>query len=188
MCDGHRVSSEAASHSCGCSGHRSDAAGRVIDAATELVLPAVPFPSRRVLDVVGEEKLRQVVHRHHQRLAAGPLAAMFPADADVFDALVRKVEDFIVESCGGAAAYSERHGKTCMRTRHFPFSIDESAREVWLQALFAAMVEADFPAEASEEYWNWLEAFSVRMINRRTMRAQPARITLATAQLRFGAS
>lgn len=185
MCDGKRVAETSATHSCACGGHAAGA-GKTVDAATELVLPAVSFPSARVLQVAGEAKLRELVVRHHELLATGPIAAMFPADPAAFASLLAKVADFFVEACGGPVLYSPAHGNTCMRTRHFPFTIDETSREVWLAALFQAMEEVDFPLEVREEYWNWLEAFSVRMINRRTMKAQPARIPFVVAQLRFG--
>jgi hemoglobin len=185
MCDGKRVTEASGSHSCGCGGHATSV-GKTVDAATELILPAVTFPSPRVLEVAGEAKLREAVIRHHELLAAGPIAAMFPADPAAFASLLAKVADFFVETCGGPANYSPAHGNTCMRTRHFPFTIDEMSREVWLAALFQAMEEVDFPHEVREEYWTWLEAFSVRMINRRTMKAQPVRIPYTVAQLRFG--
>ncbi|WP_077298460.1 hypothetical protein [Aquaspirillum sp. LM1] len=66
-----------------------------------------------------------------------------------------------------------------MRTRHFPFTIDESAREVWLTLLWQAMQDTDFSSAAREEYWNWMEPFSLRMVNRRTTKAQPVRWAFA---------
>ena len=186
MCESHRRTSNEKSHSCACTGPHAGEAGRSVDAATELVLPAMTFPSRRVLEIAGEEKLRQAVRRHHALLQASPIADLFTKDPWAFAKLAEKVADFVVESCGGAASYSERHGTVCMRTRHFPFSIDEAARETWLAALYQAMGDVDFPMAVREEYWNWLEAFSVRMINRRTMKAQPVRIPFVVASLRFG--
>jgi hemoglobin len=186
MCDGHPMNDKPAAHSCACGGHAADQAGRTVDVATELILPAVTFPSPRVLAVAGEEKIRQVVRRHHALLQASAIAGLFVKDPWQFAKLAERVADFFVEACGGAPAYSEQHGSTCMRTRHFPFSIDESAREIWLEMLYQAMVDVDFPTEVREEYWTRLEAFSVRMINRRTMKAQPVRIPYIVAQLRFG--
>lgn len=186
MCDGHRMTNKSASSSCACGGHQGTEVGRTVDAATELVLPPVTFPSRRVFEVAGEERIRQVVRRHHALLQASPIADLFTKDPWAFAKLAEKVADFVVESCGGARTYSEQQGSTCMRTRHFPFTIDESARETWLAALFRAMEDVEFPVEVREEYWTWLEAFSVRMINRRTVKAQPARIPFVLAQLRFG--
>jgi hemoglobin len=187
MCDGQRLNDKPAAHACACGGHAPAKAGRTVDASTDLVLPAVTFPAR-VLEVAGEEKLRQAVRRHHQRLLATPIAALFPADEAQFAVLVERVADFFVEACGGDSGYTERNGKMCMRTRHFPFTVDEASREIWLEQLFLTLDEVDFPVEVRDEYWTWLEAFSVRMINRRTMRGQPARIPYVAAQSRFGAA
>jgi hemoglobin len=62
-----------------------------------------------------------------------------------------------------------------MRKRHYPFTIDEAARDIWLRQLWWAFDDVGFPSQIREEYWNWVEAFSIRMINRRTQRAQPQR-------------
>ena len=186
MCGNHHARNSTESHSCACGGTARES-GRTVDAATELVLPPMTLPSPRVLELAGEEKLRQLVRRHHALLIAGPLIDLFPKDPWAFAALAEKVADFVVESCGGATTYSEQQGSTCMRTRHFPFNIDEAAREIWLVALFQAMTDVEFPVEVREEIWNWLEAFSVRMINRRTTKAQPVRIPYILAQLRYDA-
>jgi hemoglobin len=186
MPDDHHMTNRPAAHSCAPGGEPDGAAGRQVAAATELVLPAIALPSRRVLDLAGEEKLRQLVRRQYALLMASPILDLYTDNPWAFAKLAEKVADFVVESCGGAAAYSAQNGSTCMRTRHFAVTIDEAARETWLAALFRAMEEVDFPAAVRAEYWNWLEAFSVRLINRRTMKAQPARISFAAAQQRFG--
>jgi hemoglobin len=186
MCNGRSATKNSESHSCACSGHRDGEAGRTVDASTELILPAVTFPTQRVLKIAGEENLRQLTRRHHALLQSSPIAGLFTKDPWAFAKLAERVADFVVEACGGATAYSEQQGDTCMRTRHFAFTIDESAREIWLAALFQAMADVDFPIEVRDEYWTWLEAFSIRMVNRRTMKAQPVRIPFVMAQLRFG--
>jgi hemoglobin len=154
---------------------RPDESVRVIPPFHDVEFPAVPFPSLSVLRLAGEPSLRALVLRHHERLLESPIAKLFPADREVLAALVERVADFVVEACGGASKYSDAHGFTCMRTRHLPFTIDEHAREAWLHALWQAMDDVAFPEGSREEYWSWLEAMSVRMINRRTTRAQPAR-------------
>lgn len=69
-----------------------------------------------------------------------------------------------------------------MRERHFPFAINERAREIWLLALLHAFDDVAFPDEVREEYWNWMEPFSIRMINRRTTKEQPRRHPWAEAK------
>jgi truncated hemoglobin YjbI len=148
---------------------------RWVEAVQEFELPAVPFPSRRIFDGAGEECLRRLVRRHHENLRRSGVASLFPQDDAVFEALVSKVADYVVEACGGPARFTPAHGNTCMRTRHFSFTIDERARETWLICLWRAFDDVGFPQFLRREYWDWIEPFSARMINRRTMRAQPPR-------------
>jgi hemoglobin len=152
-------------------------------ASSSIEFPAVPFPSRRVFAVAGEETLRSLVKRHHERLLYTPVAHLFQADPARFNAGVDKTADFIVEATGGPARFSSVHGHTCMRTRHFPFTIDEQAREIWLAQLLLAFDDVGFPEEIRQEYWDWVESLSIRIINRRTMRASPGRYPLSEAPL-----
>lgn len=158
--------------------HASHAAAdnpRVVAAGHDVDYPEVPFPSRRVLTVAGEAGLRALVQRHHQLLKDSEIGPLFAADEAQFARLVAHIADYVVEICGGPALFTPVRGAMCMRTRHFPFLIDERARTVWLEQLWQAMQDTGFPDEVCEEYWNWLEPFSLRLINRRTTKEQPAR-------------
>ncbi len=153
---------------------------RTVGAGHDLDFPPVPFPSLRVIRSAGEALIREVVTRHHALLRHSPIGGLYPADPETFAKAVKLSADFIVEACGGSAQYTPVRGITCMRTRHFPFTIDESARETWLGLLWQALEECAFPLDVREEYWNWQEAMSIRMINRRTGKEQPARFPYAT--------
>lgn len=148
---------------------------------SDMEFPPVPFPTRRVFAVAGEATIRALVHTHHDRLKQSPIGHLFPTDPTRFAIGVTKAADFIIEVTGGPNYYASAHEPICMRTRHFPFTIDERAREIWLAYLLIAFDEVGFPSEIREEYWNWVEAMSIRMINRRTMRAAPRRIPFADA-------
>ncbi len=160
---------------------------RWVDAKIELEFPAVPFPSRRVFAVAGEGLVRALVTRHHERLLATPIAGLYPKDAALFAHAIAKAADYAVEATGGPAAFTPVQGTTCMRTRHFPFTIDETAREIWLGELWRSFDEVGFPAEVREEYWAWQEAMSIRMINRRTTKAAPRRFSFEQAAAAFAA-
>jgi hemoglobin len=149
---------------------------RWVGAGHDLDFPPVPFPTRRVLQRAGEATLRTLVARQHQRLLATPIAHLFPRDPAGFAQAIQRSADFVVQACGGSDDYTHRRGATCMRTRHLPFTIDEAGREHWLMALWWAFDDVAFPADVREELWNWLEAMSIRMVNRRTQRAQPERL------------
>lgn len=51
------------------------------------------------------------------------------------------------------------------------------------EAALRALAESALSGEQRETWWRWLEPFSVRMINRRTMGAQPPRYVQWTALL-----
>lgn len=148
---------------------------RWVEGFQELDCPPVPFPSRRVFAAAGERLIRALVRRHHERLRVSAVAALFPTEPAAFSALVERSADYFVEACGGSAYFTSSQGKPCMRGRHFPFTIDERAREVWLEQLWLAFDDVDFPAAVRREFWDWVEPFSIRMINRRTHRTQPRR-------------
>lgn len=153
-----------------------DEATRWVAAGQDMNYPPVPFPPLVVLRTAGEPLLRAVVRRHHELLRQSPqLGRMFPQDEAVFTRVVERIADFVVEACGGPTAYTGGQDYTCIRTRHFPFTIDEAAREAWLAALWQSLEVLQFPLAVREPYWAWLEAMSIRMINRRTTKAQPRR-------------
>jgi len=152
---------------------------RWADAIPELQAPRVPFPSRRIFQVAGEQVLRALVLRHHQRLSQSSLRGLFPTDEEDFLAGVTRAADYVVETCGGPNYFTARHGKPCMRRRHYPFVIDEQARDTWLHHLYLAFDDADVPVEVRQEYWEWAEAFSIRMMNRRTEHAPLRRYPFA---------
>lgn len=172
---------------CSNSGHLLAAGKRVRwkDAASDLDFPPVPFPSDRVFAVAGEPRLRALVLRHHERLRESSVGHLFARDPIRFAAGVERVADFIVEATGGPTRYTLLNGPSCMRTQHFPFTIDEQARDVWLTQVLLALDDVGFPDEIRREFWNWVEAMSIRMINRRTMRAQPNRYPWPEAPIKL---
>lgn len=172
-------------HDCACSNRERPAVGRVVPPTAELQFPEVRFPTPRMLAMAGDAGLRALVRRHHELLRHSEIAELFATPDDEFSRLVELIADYIVETCGGPANYSQSRGTACMRTRHFPFSIDERGREVWLKKLYQAMADTGLPVELREEYWTWMESFSIRMINRRTTKDQPLRISWLEAGERF---
>ena len=179
---------QAAPHACGCGSHGPAArpeVGRRVPPSHDTDFPEVPFPTARVLARVGEEGLRTLVRRHHALLRHSAVGHLFAPDDQTFHRVVETIADFVVETCGGPAKFTEARGTGCMRTRHFPFTIDEAGRETWLAALYQAIGDTRFPEELREEYWSWLEPMSLRMINRRTTKAQPVRIPWAEAGTYF---
>ncbi|QSR88870.1 globin domain-containing protein [Methylacidiphilum caldifontis] len=148
----------------------------VCEPRVDFVFPEVRFPSRRVFEVAGEKLLRELVHRHHENLLKSQIFYLFPTDKEAMEKLVKRSADFVVEMCGGPDYYTSTRGEPRMRSRHFSVTIDEKAREIWLACYKYALKEVAFPFSVLEEFWQWIESFSIRMINRRTTLEPPRRV------------
>ena len=147
-------------------------------------LPPIPFPSWNIYRGAGEAKIRALARRLHERLRDSEAGAMFPRNPRLFDAVVRRIEDYFVESTGGPPVYTTHLGRPDMGRFHARAPVDARARDVWLGCLWAAFDDVDFPAEHRAEFWDWVEPFSLRVMNRhdpiRRLARYPYAETLAT--------
>lgn len=142
--------------------------GFTVPAMQDVIYPPVPFPSNRVFKVAGEEKIRELITHQHDLLRVSPVKHLFAHSDKKFAILIERTADFFVEIFGGPQYFTPEHGQPKLRHRHFPFTISEKDRIVWLERMEQALIETQFPIELHEEIWNWVEPLSIRMINRRT--------------------
>jgi len=159
---------------------------RFAEPKIDFVFPEVPFPSKRIYAAMGPERITEMVRHHHTLLRKSVIRDMFPADDAAFEAATQKTAAFFIEVTGGPRAFTEKHGHPALRERHFRFIIDEKGREIWLMMYKKTLREIGFPKEHLEEFWNWIEPLSIRMINRRTGFEAPKRYPFAAVAGEFG--
>ena len=148
----------------------------------DVIYPSVPFTSNRIFNVAGEDKIRELVTHHHNLLRVSPVKHLFAHSDSKFATLVKRTADFFVEMFGGPKYFTPKHGQPKLRHRHFPFTISEKDRIVWLDRMEQALIETNFPIEFHEEIWNWVEPLSIRMINRRTTTEEIERLPFSTRE------
>ena len=141
---------------------------RVVEAMIDIIFPAVPFPSNKIFKALGEMKIREMVTYHHELLLKTKVGKLFPPHPEALKMAIDKSADFFVEALGGGDIFTSVHGEPHLRMRHFKIPIDENDREIWLAMYKKTLKEIAFPKEHLEEFWNWIEPLSIRMINRRT--------------------
>ena len=141
---------------------------RTAEAMIDIIFPSVQFPSNKIFHAIGEEKIREIVAYHHDLLRKTKAGKLFPANEEAFKMNVDTTADFFVQALGGGDVFTSQHGEPRLRMRHFKIPIDESDREIWLAMYKKTLKELGFPREHLEEFWNWIEPLSIRMINRRT--------------------
>lgn len=88
--------------------------------------------------VGGEPFFVELVDRFYAGVAADDrLRPMYPDD-DLAGAADR-LRGFLVQYWGGPTTYSDERGHPRLRMRHAPFTIDNEAREAWLEHMDAAL-------------------------------------------------
>jgi len=123
-------------------------------------------PSREIYTRMGRENLYRMIEAFYGELGASEIRSMFPAD---LAASSKKSAAFFAQLTGGPQEYTERHGPPRMRARHLPFRITPQARAVWFacfeRILARAVKDFAFPAEHLEGFRQFLEKFSLWMVN-----------------------
>lgn len=109
-----------------------------------------------------------LVHHFYEGVAADPeLRAMYPEE-DLAPA-ERRLRLFLGQYWGGPTTYSEERGHPRLRMRHNPFTIDEAARDRWLEHMRAAldttMAEQGLDPALEQELWRYLVGAAIAMVN-----------------------
>ena len=133
------------------------------------VRPPVTKPHPGFLFEVGEERFRKLVSDHYELLRTSDISFLFPInDEDDFSAAKKHAADFMIQICGGPAYFNQSRGEPRMVGRHAPFRIDPVARHRWLEiyAMLLPALEAEgINPEYIQSFWNYLDIFSIWMIN-----------------------
>jgi hemoglobin len=113
--------------------------------------------------VGGDPTFQKLVDSFYARVQADDvLRPLFPADLEPgkhWQFL------FLTQFFGGPARYSQQRGHPSLRMRHFPFPIDQTARDHWLAYMFAAIDEAGIVEPARSTMRDYFERGSAFMIN-----------------------
>lgn len=90
----------------------------------------------------GEDTVRRLVERFYDLMDTLPevaeVRAMHPKD---LRGSRQKLFWFLSGWMGGPQLYVERYGHPRLRRRHFPFAIDERARDQWMRCMRQALAE-----------------------------------------------
>jgi hemoglobin len=131
-------------------------------------IPPVQKPNPAFLTEVGEEGIRDLLTRLYTELDISPIRGIFPpSDTEGMLEASQISADFFIQICGGPAYFNEKHGMPQMRGRHTPFTITAEARLHWLICFETAMkpLEGSVSEENLQSFWNYINVFSIMMIN-----------------------
>ena len=113
--------------------------------------------------VGGDAPFEQLVERFYELVEADPsLRPMFPDDLEPG----KKWQFlFLTQYFGGPQRYIEQRGHPRLRMRHFPFPIDQHARDQWLSHMLTALDELNLDEDIARDMRAYFERASTFMIN-----------------------
>lgn len=131
--------------------------------------PPVTKPNPGFLQEAGEARLRQLISDHYELIRSSDIAGLFPVDDEEEFTLAKKhAADFFIQICGGPDYFNQSRGAPRMVGRHAPFKITPHARLRWLgfyEELLPALEAEGVSEENIRSFWNYLDIFSLWMVN-----------------------
>lgn len=112
----------------------------------------------------GAETFERLVGGFYARVAEDAvLRPMYPAD---LDPPRERLTLFLIQYFGGPTTYSEQRGHPRLRMRHFPFAIDQAARDRWVVHMLASLDALGLPPPVRDEMRRYFQDGATFMINR----------------------
>lgn len=133
----------------------------------------LPLPSINLYITWGEEKIRQMVRYHHYLLRLSKIDNFLSHDPAQFDHATAKTADYFVDVLSRGKFSNASYPYPALKLRYFQITIDEYARDIWLEMYKKAIIDMKMPSECIEGFWNWIEPLSLWMVNRRTLSEIP---------------
>jgi hemoglobin len=123
-------------------------------------------PSSQIYKKMGEDSIFKMLEDFYTELEKSSIRHLFPQDMKEAS---KRSAAFFVFILGGPPLYQQQYGSPRMRQRHLPFTIDEAARQVWLECFNKVLQKAEekyqFPLEHKEGFLRFLDQFSAWMVN-----------------------
>jgi hemoglobin len=127
--------------------------------------PKVQTPDPRIYEYLGEAGMRKMVSDHYDIMAKSSIKGLFPPTPDLLEKAKTHSANFLIQICGGPRFYEVTRGAPMMAARHSPFKITQEARQVWLESYIEVLQKLDMCDELKQSYWNYLDIFSIWMMN-----------------------
>ena len=127
--------------------------------------PPVVKPDPKVLQFLGEEKMRKLISDHYDLLRVSNIKGLFPPTPEGFEMAKKHSADFFIQICGGPDYFNQSRGAPMMAGRHAAFKITPEARLVWLESYIKVLEPLEMPEDLKQSFWNYLDIFSIWMVN-----------------------
>ncbi len=118
-------------------------------------------------DIIGTDGITRLTAAFYRRVSTDELLRPLYPEEDLTGAETR-LRDFLLFRFGGPAHYIAQRGHPRLRQRHFPFPIDQHARDRWVALMAQALDEVALPAAATAAMLQFFQEVATFLINRPT--------------------
>lgn len=147
---------------------------QIMNRELKSIIPEIPpLPSLHLYMQWGEDKIRKMVRYHHYLLRLGDIENFLSYNHEEFEHATSKTADFFVDVLSRGKFSKTLYGYPAIKMRYFQITVDEHARDVWLESYKKAIIDMKMPSECIEDFWDWIEPLSLWMVNRRTLSEIP---------------
>ncbi len=120
-------------------------------------------PTQTIYELIGEDQIRKLSSNFYRQVQLNPvLRELYPQELAPAE---ERLFLFLLQVFGGPTTYSERRGHPRLRMRHFNWEIDETMRDHWLNAMFAAMDQLKLEPNVREAMMGYFINTANHMIN-----------------------
>lgn len=117
-----------------------------------------------IFAAIGEEGFSRLVGAFYRQVPQDDILGKMYPPHDLAGA-EQRLRDFLIYRFGGPQRYIEQRGHPRLRARHFPFRIDQAARDRWMHLMNNAFAEAALPTEVEQFLRAFFDQMSTFMIN-----------------------
>lgn len=117
-----------------------------------------------VYGAIGEEGFTRLIAAFYRRIPSDEVLGPMYRGRDLA-AAERRLRDFLIFRFGGPEHYIDQRGHPRLRMRHVPFTINQAARDRWIELMHQALNEAQFPAEPAGVLSKFFDSTATFLIN-----------------------
>ncbi len=150
-----------------------------------IVFPPIKAPSSLFIQSVGHENLTRLIVHHHSLFRQMAAVNFYQKEYQTIMDEVTKAAHFMMEALGCGKIYTMEYGLDGMLNGQKPFLMDEQTREIWLKLYINTLRDFSFPKKILAEFWNWIELFSLRMLNTASLKHLPKRFSFESIKREF---
>lgn len=115
--------------------------------------------------LIGEDGFKRLVAAFYRQVPQDDILGPMYPERD-FEGAEKRLRSFLIYRFGGPPVYIEERGHPRLRMRHAPFTVNQTARNRWIQLMGKALEEVQLPAEAERVLRAYFESTATFMLNR----------------------